>query len=324
MVETTNDESQLIEIAGCDSLFVELASGAQAHYMVAGPATGSPVVLLHGGLPGSSGAAGWRFMMPALAEAGFRIYAPDRPGFGLADPRPEHHPVRGHMSWVEFVKDFADALGLETFQIAGNSQGAQCAAYFTVNYPERIERLAMIATSGFNDAFDIPEEQRASGMGFPAWKGTKESMREMMTAIIHRGEAVTEEVLDMRTAAATMQRESFTAAMRWNRKALEDPNTNQLLRLKGRLDKLTIPMIYLYGRQDVLGPVENAFLQEDQMPNVQVFFPDDCGHQGQTDQPEMFNQVFKEFFTSGTVTPETAEWAGVSERRKVLDSIVRH
>ncbi|MER2135026.1 MAG: alpha/beta hydrolase [Arthrobacter sp.] len=322
MITTTNDDSNVIEIAGAESLYIELANGARAHYMAAGPVTGSPVVLLHGGLPGSSGAAGWRFMMPALAEAGFRVYAPDRPGFGLSDTRPEYRPIRGHMSWVQFVKDFVDALGLERFQIAGNSQGAQCAAYFTVTYPELVERLGMIATSGFNDAFDIPKEKLTRGTGFPAWEGTKESMKDMMTAIIHRGEAVTDEVLDMRTQSAEMQRNSFMAAAKWNRNAAKDPNTKQLLRLKGRLDRLTIPMIYLYGRQDVLGPVENAYLQEDQMPNVQVFYPDDCGHQGQTDQPEMFNQVFTEFFSTGTVSRAAAEWAGVSTRRPVLASIV--
>lgn len=316
------DESQIIRIPGCESKYIRQSNGARAHYMVAGPEDGQPVVLLHGGLPGSSGAAGWRFMMPALAEKGFRVYAPDRPGFGLSDPRQEYRPVRGHMSWVEFVKDFTEAIGLSRFQIAGNSQGAQCAAYFTVAYPERVERLAMIATSGFNDAFDIPAEALVPGMGFPTWKGTKESMRELMSAIIHRGSAVTDEVIEMRTASAELQKESFLAASRWNRNAIQDPNTNQLLRLTGRLDKLTIPMIYLYGRQDVLGPVENAYLQEDRMPNVQFFYPDDCGHQGQTDQPEMFHQIFEEFFSTGMVKRETAEWAGVSLRRPVLSSIV--
>lgn len=261
-------------------------------------------------------------MMPALAEAGFRVYAPDRPGFGQSDTREQYRPVRGHMSWVEFVRDFADAIGLDTFQIAGNSQGAQSAAYFTVTYPERIERLAMIATSGFNSGLDIDPELVQPGIGFPKWEGTEESMREIMTTIIHRPEAVTDAVIALRTASATAQKDSFMAAAKWNRHALEDPNTGQLLRLKGRLDQLTIPMIYLYGRQDVMGPVENAYLQEDVLRNVQVFYPDDCGHQGQTDQPEMFNAVFTEFFTNGQVSRKTAEWAGVSDRRPVLASII--
>ena len=53
--------------------YVELHTGARAHFVEAGPADGPAVVLLHGGLPGSSGAAGWRFMLPALAAQGFRV-----------------------------------------------------------------------------------------------------------------------------------------------------------------------------------------------------------------------------------------------------------
>ena len=101
-------------------------------------------------------------------------------------------------------------------------------------------------------------------------------------------------------------------------RSASDPNLKHQIRMKDRLDKLTTPIIHLYGRQDVMGPVENAYLQEDRLPNVQFFYPDDCGHQGQTDQPEMFNAVFAEFFRDGKVSKATAEWAGVSDRRPAL------
>ncbi|MBO0842470.1 MAG: alpha/beta hydrolase, partial [Nocardioides sp.] len=277
---------------------------------------------VHGALPGSGGANGWRFMLPALAEAGFRVYAPDRPGFGLADTRPQYHPVRGMMSWVDFVGDFADALALDTFLLGGNSQGAQVAATYAVNHPERVEKLAMIASGGLSGPLEIPEDQLRPGVPFPQWQGTVESMREVLATIIHRPETLTDDLMRARTAAATLQRESWAAGMAWSRRARTEPDLQQQIRLKDRLDRLSIPMIYLYGRQDVMGPVENAYLQEDRLPNVQMFYPDDCGHQGQTDQPEMFNAVFTEFFRDGKVSAKTAEWAGVSTRRPVLPHLV--
>jgi 2-hydroxy-6-oxonona-2,4-dienedioate hydrolase len=90
------------------------------------------------------------------------------------------------------------------------------------------------------------------------------------------------------------------------------------------MDTTDIPGIYLYGRQDVLGPVENAYNQEDTLPNIQLLYPDECGHQGQTDQPNMFNQVFWEFFRDGKVSRKTADWAGISQRRPEIPSIVEH
>ncbi len=303
--------------------YVELRTGARAHYVEAGPAEGPPVMLLHGGLPGSSGAAGWRFMIPALADAGFHVVAPDRPGFGRADTRPEHWPVRGFLSWGEYVRDLADALGWDRFSIGGNSQGAQTAAYFTVQNPERVERLALIACGGFNPTFDIDPSQLVPGVPFPQWDGTEESMRSMLTTIVFRTEALSDDLVRMRNESALAQRESLAAASAWNARAIADPQIGQAHRLLGHLDRLTIPIVYLYGRQDVLSPVENAYLQEDLLPNVQFLYPDQCGHQAQTDQPELLNAAFAEFFAEGSLTRATADRAGISTRRPELPGIVR-
>jgi pimeloyl-ACP methyl ester carboxylesterase len=111
-------EEGIIEVPGMDSRWVRLANGARAHYMTSG-STGPAVLLLHGGLPGSSGTAGWRFMAPFLAQHGFRVYCPDMPAFGLSDTRKEHWPT-GIDSFVEFIHEFANALCLDKFHISGN------------------------------------------------------------------------------------------------------------------------------------------------------------------------------------------------------------
>jgi 2-hydroxy-6-oxonona-2,4-dienedioate hydrolase len=81
--------------------------------------------------------------------------------------------------------------------------------------------------------------------------------------------------------------------------------------------------VSIYGLQDVLSPVEGGFDQEDVgFENIQFFYPDDCGHQGQTDQPDMFNQVAVEFFRDGKVSWKTAEWAGVSRRKPIHSGLV--
>src|SRR2546430_5285351 len=94
-------EEDIIHIPDLHSRWVRLANGAKAHYVTSGD-TGPAIILLHGGIVGSSGTAGWRFMAPFLGANGFRVYAPDRPGFGLADTRPDYKPSRGFHSQVEF------------------------------------------------------------------------------------------------------------------------------------------------------------------------------------------------------------------------------
>jgi pimeloyl-ACP methyl ester carboxylesterase len=94
------------------------------------------------------------------------------------------------------------------------------------------------------------------------------------------------------------------------------------LTTKDRITRLSVPGICLYGQDDVILPVHLGQEQEDVLPDIQFFYPEDCGHQGQTDQPELFNQVFLEFFRDGRISRKTADWAGVSTRRPENPALV--
>lgn len=313
-----NDEG-LIDIPGMYSRYVRLASGARAHYATAGE-TGPAVVLLHGGLPGSSGLAGWRFLAPFLGDNGFRVYCPDMPGFGLSDTRPEHRPVLGLASHTEFIKEFVDALGLDEFHLSGNSMGCMNSSLFLSAYPQRVKSFILIA-GGIGDL--APMEMNMNV--FPPFDGTRESMRKMLETIIYRPEAISDDMLDMRTRAGNLQAESYQTLM----KALGsfiggqiDGNMVARTTTKGRLDTIDVPGLYLYGSDDVLIPFDNAHRQEDALPKVQFFYPSECGHQIQTDQPELTNQIYLEFFRDGKVSNKTAQEANVSTRRPVLSHLV--
>jgi pimeloyl-ACP methyl ester carboxylesterase len=96
--------------------------GARMRYLRAG--SGPPLIFLHG-LMGYS--FSWRFAMPALAP--FRTcYAPDMLGAGFSDrPKIDHSMRATALRAVQF----AENLGLESFDLLGTSRGgavAMCAA----------------------------------------------------------------------------------------------------------------------------------------------------------------------------------------------------
>lgn len=303
-------------------LETDLPNGARAHYATAGSGD-DVVVLLHGGLPGSSGAAGWRLMLPALAESGLRVIAPDRPGFGQADTRAVHHPTRGFLDWTDHVHQLTLALGIDRFHLGGNSQGAQIAAYYAVNHFDRVRSLCFIATAGLSAALGIPAQSLTPGSLPPRFDGTPGSMRATLEHIVRRKEHLTDDLIASRTAAALAQQDAYARGSQAIGEAFDSPDMRQWMSIGDRLPQLSIPAIYLHGRQDVLNPLGNAFEQEDRLPNVQFFYPDDCGHQGQTDQPEIFARVMSEFFTTGEVSAEAAQLAGVSDRRPT-SAVVAH
>ncbi|MCH4269695.1 MAG: alpha/beta hydrolase [Brevundimonas sp.] len=321
-------EEGIINIPGLLSRHVRLANGSLAHYMTSGE-TGPAVILLHGGIEGSSGTAGFRFMCTMLGANGFRVYAPDRPGFGLSDVSKAEYLDAGPLAQIEFVKQFADALGIDKFHLSGNSAGCIMSIYFLMVHPERVLSAAVIAGL-FGDIVETPTIPPSGGKftenpGYvsPGFDGTKESMFALMNGIIYEQKAVWPELIEMRVRQANLQRDARGGP--WHSRAIlteQDPDRALVISTKNRLNRLSIPMICMYGLQDVLIPVENGFNQEDRTPNIQFFYPDECGHQGQTDQPEMFNQVFLEFFKSGKVSWETAKWAGVSRRRPINPDLV--
>lgn len=317
-------EENIIHIPGVYSRWVRLANGAKAHYVTSGE-TGPAVILLHGGIEGSSGTAGWRFMCNMLGKNGLRVYAPDRPSFGQSDTSNVAYLDSGPKAQVEFVRMFADALCIDQFHLSGNSAGCTVSADFVVTYPERVLSVAFIA-GGIGDINERPRVAPSEGKFTPnpayagvPFDGTEEAMRALMAGIIYAAGAIWPELITMRTLAANNQRRAREAAGLPPRSPQQqrDANLSANLTTKNRLDRLTVPMIYMYGLQDVLSPVENGFNQEDVVDNIQYFYPDECGHQGQTDQPDLFNQVFLEFFRDGKVTWETAKQAGVSRRRPI-------
>jgi pimeloyl-ACP methyl ester carboxylesterase len=323
-------EEGIIHIPGINSRWVRLANGAKAHYITSGE-SGPAVILLHGGIEGSSGTAGFRFMCTYLASKGFRVYAPDRPGFGKADTSRVEYLDASPKAQVQFVKDFADAMCIDKFHLSGNSAGCIISANFVITHPERVLSVAFIAGSigDITPGERIPPTQGKftpnPGYVRAPYDGTEASMRDLMEGIIYEAKAIWPELITMRTNDANEQRRARIAAGMPAFAALggsEGPDLLQVFTSKNRIDKLTIPMIYLYGRQDVLLPVENGFNQEDSAPNIQFFYPDECGHQGQTDQPDLHNQVFAEFFSTGKVSWESAQWAGVSRRRPINPKFV--
>ncbi len=311
-------EEGIISVPGFHSRWVRLANGAKAHYMTAGE-TGPPVVLLHGGIAGSSGTAGWRFMAPFLAANGFRVYAPDQPGFGLADAREEYWPKNGPASHIQFVEDFATALCLDQFHLAGNSMGCVNTVNYLMAHPYRVLSFALIA--GYVGNLVPPGPPSPDRPNPLYFDGGEPEMRDMMESIIMNKAAITDDLVKMRVMTARRQKDSYVA---WRDAFLHsyEGNLGAMLHTKDRLDKIDIPGIYLYGVDDVLIPVEEGYRQEEALPNIQFFYPEECGHQGQTDQPEMFAQAFMEFFRDGRVSRKTADWAGVSKRRPEIGNFV--
>ena len=310
-------EEGLLHVPGVASHYVRLGNGARAHCMTAGE-VGPSVILLHGGFFGSTGIALWRFMLPALAEAGFRVYAPDRPGFGLSDLREEYWPHYGNFSWADFVDDFANAVCLDRFHLAGNSQGAAVTAQYVVEHPERVISYIFVASFSLMAMLGLDDDGKArerypAVFTPPPWDGKKETMALSLRCVAYDGAAVSDDMIEMRTWIANKQLASTRVAQEFNANIMKTPIYAQRHNVKGRLDRLDIPAIYLWGKNDTMAPITAGYEQAKILTNIKFHTPENCGHAGQNDRPELFNRVFAEFFKTGKLSPALEKEAGIWE-----------
>ncbi len=123
-----------------DTREIEVATGRSLAYLDLGQPNGLPIFFFHG-LPGS------RIEAIALHESakthGFRILAPDRPGFGESDPQTRYR----FLDWPSEIVTMADNLGLDTFGVIGVSGGGPFALACAHAIPERLEIVLDIGGS---------------------------------------------------------------------------------------------------------------------------------------------------------------------------------
>ena len=105
--------------------------------------TGSgPALLLIHGIGDSSDT--WSELIPILART-HTVVAPDLLGHGRSDKPRADYSVAGYANGM---RDLLTILGIDRATIVGHSLGGGVAMQFAYQYPERCERLVLIATGG--------------------------------------------------------------------------------------------------------------------------------------------------------------------------------
>jgi len=120
---------------------VAVADGRTLAYAAYGDPDGTPVVFCHG-TPGSR--VSGLLADDAAADAGARVMAPDRPGFGASD----RQPGRTFADWASDVASLTDELGVDEYAVVGFSGGGPYALACAAHDPERVSRCAVVSGVG--------------------------------------------------------------------------------------------------------------------------------------------------------------------------------
>jgi len=239
---------------------------------------GPAVVFLHGSGPGVSAWTNWKRVIPVL-EGRFRLIAPDLPGFGFTERKPD---LRYDMKlWSKHLIAFLDALGLTRVSLVGNSFGGSLALAVAARTPERFDRLVLMGTPC--DTF-LMTPGLAAGWDYTP---SREAMRSTMSHFPFDPAAITDELVEDRYQASLIP-----GAQEGLRNLLAAPNPDGETELSGVPEKIAasiaLPTLILHGREDRVIPVEMGLRLGRAMPNAQFHMFGRCGHWVQAERFDDF------------------------------------
>lgn len=125
-----------------------------------GDGSGFPIMLLHG-FPYD--VRSWDGVVPPLVEAGFRVLVPYIRGYGSTSFLDPAAPKMAEQAAIaQDVVDFAEALGISQFAMAGFDWGNRAACITSILHPEMVK--AQVAIGGYSVQNTIEKEEPASAL----------------------------------------------------------------------------------------------------------------------------------------------------------------
>ncbi len=133
--------------------------GIRIHYVDEGPTDANPILLIHGE---PSWSYLYRYMIPILAEAGYRVLAPDLVGFGRSDKPTEQsdHTYRKHVEWIT---RWVEQLDLKEITLFCQDWGSLIGLRVAIENPDRFSRI-VLSNGGF------PNGEQKSAKAFLEWR----------------------------------------------------------------------------------------------------------------------------------------------------------
>jgi 4,5:9,10-diseco-3-hydroxy-5,9,17-trioxoandrosta-1(10),2-diene-4-oate hydrolase len=251
---------------------------------------GTAVILIHG-LGGFI--ENWVHNVNALAQQ-HRVYAMDLVGFGRSDKTPLTHDLN---DLVRFINDFMKIQNIEKASLVGNSLGGGLVLQFTLEFPEKVEKLVLVDNAGMGR--DVILDFKLCSLPFvgelltrPSLKGTARLWKK----IVYDSSLITSELVELsyRLAAQPSAQKALLAPLRAGINLLGQ--RAELIRpLIDSLAGIIKPVLITWGQQDRIIPVAHARVAVDKIPGARLEIFDRCGHMPQLEHPGKFNKLVLDF-----------------------------
>jgi pimeloyl-ACP methyl ester carboxylesterase len=263
-------------------------NGHTIFYTVKGE--GKPLLLLHGY---GAGIWVWEKQIEILSQS-YRVYALDVIGHGFSD-RPKIHYTSE--TYVHFLKDFMDEVGIERATLIGNSMGGGIAWAMAILFPERVDRLILINCvppdvlhQVKNESFqtlvmikDIPILPYLVIAG-----RNKNSIRWILLECVSDIKLITPEVLNRQYHLSKIKGSTWVLYSTFK-------HAEEILKLKDQLSLIHHPTLLIWGERDLIFPLQVGEALHQTIPGSKFLRIEKSGHIPMWETPGEVNQAILSF-----------------------------
>jgi len=261
---------------------------------------GRPVILIHGW---PLNADSWDAIAVPLAEAGNRVIAYDRRGFGRSD-----QPWNGY-DYETFADDLAAVLA-ETGISSGaalvgfSMGGGEIARYLTRNGAQAVDRVALI---GSIVPYVLKTDTNPDGVPQATFDGMEEQMRDDRAAFFQSffRSFYGVGMISQPVSNAVIEHSFQMALMAGLRPTLAAAKAFSTTDFRGDLSAFTVPTLIIHGTSDQTVPIDpTARAAAAAIPGATLIEYDGSAHGlAATDRERLTNDLL-EFLASGSAMPQ--------------------
>ncbi|HEY2975213.1 MAG TPA: alpha/beta hydrolase [Pyrinomonadaceae bacterium] len=269
------------------SRFVEV-DGVRLHYQEVGDPNAPPMFLIHGFAASN---LVWSKVFLELAATGFRVIAPDLPGYGYSGkPRHLDYTIA---SQAKMVFSLVSQLGINRAVLVGSSYGAAIAATMALDHPALVEKLVLVGavTNNRPTRYLLMRLFSSPIIGdilSPLVVGSRRLLRLRMKRVYDKHSWVLDERrVDARhlpLATRGAHRAIIRTVRRWDAE-----------RVSRDAHQLKQPTLLLWGDTDREVPLRDGERLHQEIPHSRLVVFRECGHLPQEEYPEAFTKVVLDF-----------------------------
>jgi len=292
--------------------------GHRVAYRLAG--TGPALLLLHGlGCDSTT----WLPVLPRLARR-YTVIVPDLLGHGQSDKPRGDYSLGGYANGM---RDLLAVLGINKVTVVGHSFGGGIAMQFAYQFPERTERMVLVApgglgpeVSGLIRALTLPGAGAA--LGALTLRPLRPVVRTSLTVLARSRLPRTRDLSEVACVYRNLSDPAARSAIRhvishivdWRGQVVTVADRAYLARL--------IPMCLVWGNADKFIPVSHAQTAESYAPGAQVHVLPGTGHFPHKEHPERFSDVVDAFVRSTEPASfHRAQWRALLRRGDVAAQV---